>query len=273
MQPLRPDDLLVRHKPLEDAHWLGRERGGKGEFSEVALERFQVLERQVREVPLTEEPYLELARIYLHQRRWQDAKRILDLAVERFPDNEEVNYLREESQLNRALQLVEQAEAEFRAEPTQLTREQLQRCEVELNVLREGVCRSRLRRHPDQVALMLPLAAALENQGRIDEAIACLQKAVDHPVLRAAAGLQLGKLLARADRVPEALSAYRRAALFRVPSPPVETRRAALQAAADLAERYGLVDSARRYVEMLVELDPDDAVLRLRLQKLRDTPL
>ena len=68
MQPLRPDDLLVRHKPLEDAHWLGRERGGKGEFSEVALERFQVLERQVREVPLTEEPPTAVAGCQTHPR-------------------------------------------------------------------------------------------------------------------------------------------------------------------------------------------------------------
>ncbi|RMF43552.1 MAG: hypothetical protein D6753_04815 [Planctomycetota bacterium] len=273
MQPLTPDDLLIRHKPLEDSQWINRLAPGKGTFRDVPLERFQVLERQVREIPLTEDPYLELARIYLHRGRWQDAKRILDLAIERFPDSEDVNYLREEAQLNRALQLVEEAQQELRAEPTRLTREKLQRCEIELNVLREKVCRQRLQRHPDQVALQIPLAAALEYQGRIEEAIDCLRQASDDPPLRAQAALQLGRLLERVERIPEALSAYRRAALFRRPPPQAEIRRAALEAAADLAERYSLVDSARRYVEMLLEIEPDDAVLRLRLQKLLDAPL
>ncbi len=273
MQPLTPKDLLVRHDPVERDRWTTGETLEGGQVPAVPLERFQTLEHVLRDSPIHVDPYLELARIYLQSSRWNDAKRVLDLAFSRFPEDEDVNFLREEAQIARSLQLFSEAEKEHADEPTRLTQENLDRCRIELNVLRENVCRSRLERHPEQAELNLPLATALENLGNRDEAIGCLQKAVVHPKLRASAALQLGQVFERANRIPEALSSYRRAALFRVPPPSEEIKRKALAAAADLAQRSNLIDSARRYVEMLVELLPHDEALANRLAELRKSPL
>jgi tetratricopeptide (TPR) repeat protein len=272
MEPLTPDDLLIRRSPVELERWLEGERPSHSPPT-VALERFQTLEHVIRDNPLTVEPYLELARIYLQRNRWVDARRVLELATQRFPGHEEASFLYEEAQLARSLQLHWEAQATHRDEPTRLTEDRLDRSRIELNVLREKVCRARLQRHPQQLELYLPLATALVNLERPAEAIACLQLALGQPKLRSAAAWQLGQLYESQQRIPEALSAYRRAALFRVPPPAADIKRRALAAAADLAERSGLIDSARRYVGLLLELEPNDMELKARHLRLLAMPL
>ncbi len=269
MQPLTPDDLLIRPQPV-DAD-LGNEQP-KVEQS-VALERFQTLEHVIRDSPLNVQPYLELAKIYLQAKRWVDARRVLESACSRFPEDEEATFLLEEAQLSRSLQLHWEAQTAHRDEPTRLTQAGLDQCRIELNVLRVRICRARLKRQPERLDLHLPLASALENLEQRDEAIQSLKLAIEHPKLRSAAALQLGQLFEAANRVPEALSAYRRAAFFRVPPTTTEIKVKALAAAADLAERCNLIDSARRYVSTLVELVPNSVELKLRLQRLQETPL
>lgn len=272
MEPLTPDDLLIRRSPVELDRWLeGNEPAPAAPA--VALERFQTLEHVIRDNPLTVAPYLELARIYLQRNRWVDAKRVLEQATQRFPEHEEACFLYEEAQLARSLQLHWEAQAAQRDEPTRLTEESLDRSRVELNVLRERICRARLQRHPQQLELYLPLATALTNLGRSSEALTCLQTALTQPKLRSSAAWQLGQLYESMQRVPEALSAYRRAALFRVPPPPLELKRRALASAADLAERAGLIDSARRYVALLLELEPSSLELKARHLRLLAQPL
>ncbi len=274
MQPLTPEDLLIRHNPVDNERWFdGQAAAETDAAAQVPLERFQALEHLLRDNPISVDPYLELARIYLKIGRWTDAKRVLDSAIARFPEDEDVNFLREEAQIARSLQLLSEAQAEFDQEPTRLTQERLNRCHVELNVLREKVCRSRLERHPTQLELNMPLATAVENLGNRTEAINCLKKAAVQPNLRAAAALQLGQVYERAKRVPEALSAYRRAAMFRVPEPTMDVKLKALAAAANLAQRSGLIDSALRYTEMLLDLQPNNTAIQQRLAELKDAPL
>lgn len=275
MNPLTPDDLLMRHNPVDDDRWVEQNAGGgpAATNSPVPLERFQTLEHTIRDNPITPGPYLELAKIYLGGGRWVDAKRVLDLAIKRFDDHEEVVFLHEEAQIARSLQLMSQARREHQDLPTDSTQERLDRCHVDLNVLREKICRSRLARDPSQLELHMPLATALENLGNRDTAIESLERIVQIPKLRAAASFQLGQTFQRAGNVPQALSAFRRAALYRVPPPTPELKLKALTAAAELAERTGMVDSARRYVEMLVELSPENAALKSRLVELEKREL
>ncbi len=273
MPPLTPNDLLIRHNPVEMGRWVDGGDATPQATRLVSLERFQLLEQALRDNPIHSEPYLELAKIYLQNSRWVDAKRVLDLACNRFPDHEEIQFLREEAQLARALQLHWEAQKEYKAEPTRLTEEPLQRAGVELNVVRERVCRARLARHPADTYLNLPLAVALHNLGNSDAAIRLLATTSQEAKLRAEACLQLGGILESGQRIPEALSAYRKAAMFRVPPPSAEVRAGALRAAAQLAERHNLVDSARRYLAMLVEIEPENKDYQARLQQLKNAPL
>ncbi len=271
MQPLNPEDLLIRLSPAE----LERQAEGQSLESRpsIPLERFQRLEQTLRDHPLTVAPYLELAQYYLSAARWTDARRVLELACQRFPEDEQAQFLLEEAQLARSLQLYHAVEQAHREEPSQITLAPLEASRIELNVLREKVCRQRLVRHPKQVALNLPLATALHNLGQAEQAMRALSSAMQESKLRAAAAFQLGQLMEEAKRIPEALSLYRRSALFRVPPPPRDLKLRALSAAADLAERSLLIDSARHYVKLLLELQPDDTDIQTRLARLQATPL
>lgn len=254
-------ELLIKQPPREELEWEAEQ---KVERKQIPLERFQTLEHVIKEHPVSSDPYLELAKIYLQSDRSVDARRVLDLAVARFPEDEEVLYLHEESQILRARQLQASARIEHDKEPTQLTKEACERSLIEVNVLREKICRARLQRHPDQLELNMPLAGALEILGNHEEAAERLQQAMQRPDLRARAALQLGKLFERLGKIPEALSAYRQCAFFRVPPPSNDMKFEALRLAADLAERSNLLDSARRYVEACIEVLPTDTPDRQR---------
>ncbi len=260
MKPLKPDDLLLRNSPVDHDRWTEEQTSPDGSTARqaVRLERFQELEQIIRNNPVQAEPYVELARIYLHQEKWVDAKRILDRAAEQFSSNEDVLYLREESQLARSLHLLACAQAEHRRVPNDVSEKELERARLDLNAMREKVCRARLVRHPEHLELTIPLADALEGLDRSEEAIDYLRRAAQDPDLRAQANLKLGEIFERMQRVTDALSAYRRAALFRVPPPPAESRLLALGKAAELALRHRMLDSAARYVAMLRELEPQN---------------
>lgn len=269
MEPLTPKDLLIRHQPVDVEEWFEGPGEKNDTPSPVPLERFQALEHIIRDSPIHVEPYLELARIYLQSSRWSDAKRVLESAVTRFPESEEANFLHEEAKINRSLQLLAVAREDHESEPTRLTLETLDRSNMELNVLREQVCRARLARNPDQLELNLPLATALENLGQVAEAVKCLVQAIKQPDLRAKAGIQLGQTYERLKQVPQALSAYRRAAFFRVPPPSPEEKTLALTALANLTHRCGMIDSSFRYTEMLLQIQPHNEHLKRRLDELR----
>ncbi len=260
MKPLKPDDLLLRKSPVDHDRWTEAQPSGEGAPARPAirLERFQELEQIIRNNPVQAEPYVELARIYLHQEKWMDAKRILDRAAEQFSSNEDVLYLREESQIARSLHLVACAEAELRRVPSEVSEKELQRTRLDLNAVREKVCRARLVRHPEHLELTIPLAEALEGLDRSEEAIDYLRSAAQDPELRAQAYLKLGEIFQRLGRITDALSAYRRAALLRVPSPPPAIRLTALTKAAELALEHLMLDSAARYVAILRELEPQN---------------
>lgn len=258
MKPLRADDLLIRQTPVELDRWSEAREGTGSTPSPIRLERFQELEQTLRNNPVLSEPYLELARIYLQQERWLDAKRVLDSAAELFPSEEAVLHLREDAQLARSLQLLSYAEAEYKSGANVLTEKELMRSRLDLNAVREKVCRARLVRHPEQLALTIPLAEALEGLDRSEEAIDYLLKAVHDPELRAVASLRLGTIYEKADRVTDALSAYRRSALFRMPPPSDTIKIEALGRAADLSLAHRMLDSAGRYVALLRELEPQN---------------
>ncbi len=196
MKPLKPDDLLLRNTPVSQDRWTEVEQSADGSPKRaVRLERFQELEQIIRNNPVHPEPYVELARIYLHQEKWMDAKRILDRAAEQFSSDEDVLFLREESQLARSLHLLSCAEAEYKRVPNDASEKELQRAKIDLNSMREKVCRARLVRHPDHLELTIPLADALEGLDRSEESIEYLRRAALDPELRAQANLKLGEIL------------------------------------------------------------------------------
>lgn len=239
----------------------------------VSLHRFQELEQHLRNAPADAEAYIELSEIYIQQGRIVDAKRVLDRGIENLPDDNNIRFHWEEAQLARSRQLLDAAEKVLAETKSPEAAEHKERCLIDLANLRVNVCQARLTRDPTQVDLLLPMASSLRQLGRHDEGVAALQKAVVIPELRARAALQLGMAMQQMGKPLEALAAYRRAALFRAPQPPTNVRDRALELAAELAEQYGLIESARRYVSLRLITRPDDAALKAQLERLQKLPL
>jgi tetratricopeptide (TPR) repeat protein len=261
MRPTEPDDLIRRHSAQPDS---------EEPAPQIRLERYQQLEHQIRELPLYVNPYIELAEIYMQASRWSDARRVLEKAVERFPEEQKANFLLEESQLARAKQLLTQTEQEMFADASPIVKKKLDDSRLELNNLRARIFQSRLQRQPGQTQLLLPLADALQQLNRTEEAIETLRLATGHADIRAEASLQLGRMLEQIGNIPAALSAYRRAALFRIPQPEQSIKVKALEAAADLSENHQLYHSTRRYLLLLLDMFPDEAVYKKRLVALEN---
>ncbi len=222
----------------------------------IPLERFQHLEQEIRNAPANSQPYIELGQIYLNQERWSDAKRVLENGVQLCPESEPLVLMREELLLHQASQLLQQAKTALAQELSEENKHGLEQAEVNYANERIRVCRDRFARHPEQKEILINWAIGLRQLGRFDEAIVLLVKAADEPDLRARASLQLGMCYQTLNRPLDALSAFRKASLFRAPPPEPKIRQRALELALDLAEELSLIDSARFYAEqMLIDCD------------------
>jgi len=270
---LSVDELLIRPSADMSSDRLSIDGEEKKVVSRISLERFQELEQCIRNSPADAQPYEELANIYFQQERWRDARRVLDLGISHNPNHEPMLVLREEVLLLGSTNELENAKRKWRQSRTEEHDQYLQRCEVDLANLRLTVCEARLARHPDQTELLIPCAIALRQLGRMEEAIEKLQKAQQEPLLRSRASLQLGMCLQQVGRVTDALSSYRKAALYRSPQPPANIKKRALELAADLAEQQGMIHSAIQYLQYLLEANSNSEDIRGRIRKLQGIPL
>lgn len=218
----------------------------------IALQRFQELEQAIRHSPASSEPYVELGQIYLDQNRWSDAKRVLEAGYQHCPECEALVLMREDLILHLASQFVDEARTKHAQQPSDSSKYDLEQAEINLANERIRVCSDRYRRRPEQKDILITWAVALRQLGRHDEAIDMLTEASLEPALRARASLQLGMCLQILDRPLEALAAFRKAALYRSPSPDLNVRNRALELAIAVAEENQLIDSARFYAEQLI---------------------
>ncbi len=239
--------------------------------SSISLERFQTLEQEIRQTPANSVPYIELAQYYLQQERLADARRVLDSGVSNCPECEQLLLMREDLLVHQAVLMLEQSKSSHAQEPCEQSKYDIEQAEINLTHERIRVCRDRYARHPEQSEILVTWAVALRKLGQTDEAIGLLVKAMQEPSLRARAGLQLGMCYQSIERPLDALSAFRRAALYRSPAADPKIKERALELALNLAEELGLVDSARYYAQELVDCcDPTNRPsFESRLAKLR----
>jgi tetratricopeptide (TPR) repeat protein len=243
--------------------------------SPIALVRFQQLEQEIRHHPANAHPYVELGQIYLNQQRWADAKRVLETGVQSCPEHEPLLVMREDLILHQANQLVEQAKIAIAQKISDETKYALEQAEINFANERIRVCKDRFGRHPEQTEILINWAIGLRQLGRYDEAIDRLTQAANDPEFRARASLQLGMCYQTLSRPLEALSAFRKASLYRSPMPEPKIRQRALELALDLAEELHLVDSARFYAgQALIDCEPHKrTALEQRLRNLESQSL
>ena len=265
------DGLLLRPR-LGSIHEALDVNGGTTE-RKITLLAHQELEQLIRNSPADPVPYLQLARIYQSQHRWKDTLRVLDAGVQHNPDFESLVLLREDLILQAAEQTADDARQAHANDPSKDSQLHWDRCKSNLANERLQFCSSRLKRHPEQHELLVIWAGALKDLNRSAEAIPLLEKAAQHPSLRARASYEMGLCQQQLGRPLEALSAFRKSALFRAPPADPRLRAQALMRAFELSDRLGMVDAAIRYAEILIhDQVPQTQELSKRVDVLKQTP-
>lgn len=262
------DHLLVRPKLADINEALNGPAGPNA--SRISLLDYQELEQKIKNFPADPIPYMQLAEIYDRQLRSKDTMRVLNAGVQHNPEYEPLVVFREELVLRAAQQSLQEAWRIFQQEESDEHELDWQRAQTNLANEQIAFCQSRYTRHPDQKELLIPWAAALRSLGRIEDAMQLLKQSVEVPELRASSALELGQCYELSSQPLEAFSAYRTAALFRDPQPPIKIKTDALRMALRLAEKLNMVDAAKRYATFLLDCNVDDrAAIQHQLERLQ----
>lgn len=243
-RPVRPDELLRKNvvAPPEDE---------KVEPPRVRLERRQTLEHHLKLKPTDLEAFLELAKIYRSEERPVEAKRILQQAIQIFPDDDRLTWELEEATLARSLQqLREVTELASRLNTPEADRE-LKRSQSDWACRRMDVCRARLARDPSLKHLHLVLAEALLDAGLFEPAVETLQAVLDVDEYSPQAYLLSGRAMLAMGKDLAAMPLLRAAALRRAVPAPLRVRVLALRLLCETAERLGTTMTLERYRRQL----------------------
>ncbi len=218
---------------------------------EARARRRQHLEHHVRARPTDLDAYLELARIYRHENRPLEARRVLEQARQIFPEDQRVLWEFEEATLARSLQQLREVHDLAERLRTPEAEHELERARADWARRRIDVCRARLNREPGRVQLRIAIAEAMIDMERYEEALTELAPAQEHDELSCQAHLLRARCLLALGNDAEALPALRAAALRRGVTAPPKIKLAALRLLVDVAERLGLTLTLERYRQQL----------------------
>ena len=243
-RPVRPEELLrknvepVEPEPVDDP-------------PHVQLHRRQELEQHLRASPTDLEGYMELAAIYRSEDRPIEARRILQQAIQIFPEDEPLLWEFEEATLARSRQqLREVTELAHRLDTVETERE-LKRSQNDWACRRMDVCRARLKRDPMLMHLRVVLAEAMLDAGLYEPAIDELDAVLDSDELSPHAYLLRGRCLLALGRDLDAMSSLRAASMRRSVPAPAKTKIVALRLLCEAAERLGVELTLKKYRQSL----------------------
>lgn len=221
----------------------------------ATIERRQFLEHHLKGSPTDLESYMELAQLYRDENRPADARRVLQQAVQVFPDDGTVLWELEEAVLARSLQQYREVlEISKKVESPEMDRE-LDRSASDWACRRIEVCEARLERNPELHDLRLALGEALLDAGHHQNAIDAVTALLKEDTFSASASYLQGKCQLELGQNHDAMRSFRAVALRRaVPANP-SLKRAALKLLALTAERIGAPRTFDLYQEHLEELE------------------
>jgi tetratricopeptide (TPR) repeat protein len=258
-QPVTFEELLRRDRELiRQAHGSTEtetETADAGKPSDIRLERRQELEQHLRASPTDLDSYLELAAIYRAEDRPIEARRVLQQAIQIFPDDQTLLWEFEEATLARSLQQLREVTELARRLETLETERELKRCQNDWACRRMDVCNARLKRDPSLIHLRVALAEAMFDaelyEPAIDEVEAVLKEdelAPQAHLIRARCQLALGQDV-------QALSSLRAVSMRRAVVAPPRIRVAALRLLCHTAERLGVEATLKIYRQALLDAE------------------
>jgi tetratricopeptide (TPR) repeat protein len=248
-RPVRPEELL--RKSVAAAAVEVEDK------PQVQLQRRQELEQHLRSSPTDLDGYMELAAIYRSEDRPIEARKILQQAIQIFPEDEALLWEFEEATLARSRQQLREVTELAQRLDTLETERELKRSQNDWACRRMDVCRARLKRDPSLVHLKVVLAEAMLDAGLYEPAIDELNEVLDNDELSPHAYLLRGRCLLALGRDVDAMSSLRAVAMRRAVPAPLKTKIVALRLLCDAAERLGVELTLKKYRQHLASAEHD----------------
>lgn len=234
----------------------------------VKLTRRQELAQLFRGNPANAELAMELAELYVSEKRPYEAEKVLAEAAQA-TDNDPVLCDRlGEVQLLRSNEKLTIARHRAVLDKTPSNKEAVKQLESAHNQLELRVYREKSERHPEDPTLAYELALRLLRVKQFEEAIKALEHAVDNEQVGALAEFRAGEAHHRLKQFPQALKRYRHAVEKARAAGQRECLKQALYFAGYLAAGMRMIPQAKKYFTELHALDPNFKDVGKRMQQL-----
>jgi tetratricopeptide (TPR) repeat protein len=269
----RPVAGIARGGGLASKNSDTQEQGDQPDAEEkVPLETR--LKAAVQEAPAEVEPYLQLADLYLHEQRIDEARQVLERGQQATGGGDlRIRERLEEVQLRAAQHHARQAQQNHDHQQTPETKKLLDRALRHVNQVELEVYLARCQREPQNPRLQLELGLRLKRAGKHKEAIRALQSARGDTKRKPLVLLELGECFQKIEQYKLALSNYEQA-IEADADPHGTTRKLALYRAGVLATGLRELDRAERHLTELAGVDYGYRDVSERLDKvarLRDS--
>jgi tetratricopeptide (TPR) repeat protein len=251
----------------------GRKPAAAGQKAEAAAEgesskdRRSALLAAITKDPATIEPYLELADLVERDGTVEEAQKVLAKALAASGNDLKVREHMEDRQLRwtrHRLQLAEKRLAEQDTPDNRQAVEQLRAAQLKYEI---EVYSARTVRYPENISWKYELAMRLKAAGNHAEAIRQFQDVLQDARRKGAVALELGECFQKIRQYPLAMRNYQ-TAVESLTDREQDLRKRALYRAGVLAAGLDDIDSARKYLSTLAELDFGYRDVAQRLDKL-----
>lgn len=218
--------------------------------------------------PTAPENYIQLADIYQHQQRFDDAQQLLSQGFNACGSgNLELRGRLEDVQMRRAAHQLAIAEQRCQQEPSTAAEQLVQHLRVHVNQIELETYAARSERDPTNLRLKYELGLRLKRAGKVKEAISALQSARSDSRREVVVLVELGECFQHLEQYKLALSHYEQACETSG-NPETEIHRKALYRAAVLATGMQEWDRAERHLTTLAALDYSYRDVAERLDKI-----
>ncbi len=260
---------LTGRKPLAAA--AGQKGAGPKKESEgegaVAADRRTALQQTIASNPANIEAYLELADLLERDATIEEAKKVLAKALSASGNDLKVREHIEDRQLRWAKGRLHLAEKRLAEEDTPDNLQAVERLRATLLKYEVEVYSARAARYPENITWKYELAMRLKAAGNHAEAIKHFQDVLQDARRKGAVALELGECFQKIRQYPLAMRNYQ-TAVETLTDRELDLRKRALYRAGVLAVGLDDVDSARKYLSTLAELDFGYRDVAERLDKL-----
>jgi len=228
------------------------------------------LQQAITADPTTAESYLQLADIYLHNHRFDDAEQLLGRGLQAVGSGDlTIRERIEDVQLRRANHRLTIAEQRAQQEPGEPSEQLATRLRAEANQVELEIYATRAAREPQNIRYQYELGLRLKRAGKAKEAIPPLQAARSDPKRKVEILVDLGECFQQIKQYKLALTNYEQA-IEACAEPDSDARRLALYRAGVLATGMKEFDRAERHLTELAGLDYGYRDVADRLDKISE---